>query len=112
MFFKEEAKYNNNNRTTNTHTISYSRESKNAFIASRRVVDKIKSNNHFVPLFIGVLILFALTCTNFSAKLDAGTCLKFQLGGKSSMLPLVGLTTTESWIGFRVNEAVYARSAE
>lgn len=76
-----------------------------------RVVD-VKSNNHLLPLFIGVLILFALTCTNFNAKLDAGTCLKFQLGGKSSMLPLVGLTTTESWIGFRVNEAVYARSAE
>lgn len=76
-----------------------------------RVVD-VTSNIYIVPLFIGVLILFALTWTNFNAKLDAGTCLKFQLGGKSSMLPLVGFTRTESWIGFRVNEPVYARSAE
>ena len=54
----------------------------------------------FLPLFIGVLILFALTCTNLSAKLDAGWCRKHQLGLKSSMAPLVGFINGSSRIGF------------
>ena len=65
-----------------------------------------------VPLFIGVLILFALTCTNFNAKLDAGWCFKFQLGSKSSMLPLVGFTNASSLNGFFATEAMNARLAD
>ena len=72
----------------------------------------IASRAYYIPLFIGVLILFALTCTNFNAKLDAGWCFKFQLGSKSSMLPLVGFTNASSLNGFFATEAMNARLAD
>jgi len=91
---------NSNDRRTNERTRKHARVHPRYALRAR------------VPLFIGVLILFALTCTNFNAKLDAGWCFKFQLGSKSSMLPLVGFTNASSLNGFFATEAMNARLAD